>query len=141
MKHAHIHTHDGEPPHNHFHGHEQAVPAISSRDHAEHAASPHEHEHRTRQVTVQLTFDVGTLDDIGLGGFKIGWVDAEQDGREYSLAAGAGCGSSLLEASVRGPDGQPSVYAMADIRTLVSALWPQMEAIQAELAAAAEQEA
>ena len=60
---------------------------------------------------------------------------------QAALTAGAGCGSSLLEASVRGPDGQPSVYAMADIRTLVSALWPQMEAIQAELAAAAEQEA
>lgn len=140
MKHAHQHTHpgeNGEPDiaHGHFHEHGDIVSPMRASD-DEHRKSPHEHEHTTRRVTVEITFDVGTLEDIGLGGFKVGWLGSKQDGREYDLTAGVGVGSSLLEASVRGPEGSPSVYAQADIRAMVSALWRQMEAIQGEMAAA-----
>lgn len=139
MKHAHEHTHDDDTAHGHFHEHGDIVPPVRSSDH-EHRTAPHEHEHTTRRVTLEITFDVGTLEDLGLGGFKTGWLGSEQDGRAYSLTAGAGVGSSLLEASVSGPEGSPSVYARTDIRTLVSSLWHQMATIQDEMAAAAEQE-
>jgi hypothetical protein len=136
MKHAHQHTHDGTA-HSHWHKHDAAQDTDrGGADWSAHKAEPHEHEHTTRQVTVEITFDVGTLDEIGLGGLKVGWADAERDGREYSLTAGAGVGSSLLEASVRGPEDKPPVYAQADIRTMVRALWRQLEVIQDEMATA-----
>jgi hypothetical protein len=137
MKHAHTHTHDGTK-HAHWHEHDEAMSEAARDTEARraHRESLHEHEHATRKVTLEITFDVGTLEEIGLGGFKAGWLDSERDGREYSLTAGAGVGSPYLEASVRGPGGQPSVYAQADIRTLVSSLWHQMETIQAGMTAA-----
>ena len=134
MKHSHTHRHDDGTRHGHFHEHEQDSPLGSTT----HQAEPHEHEHHATRVTIPVTFEAGTLDDIGLGGFKVGWIDAEQSGREYSLTAGAGVGSPYLEASVAGPDGQPSVYARADIREAVTALWREMEIIQRRLAAAAD---
>ena len=142
MKHAHEHAHADGTRHTHFHGHLGVVPPVTSRDRKEHAAGPHEHEHTARKVTLQITFEVGTLEDIGLGGFKVGWLNAEQDGRELTVTAGAGVGSPYLEASVTGPEGQPSVYARTDIRTLTEDLWTAMRQVQGDLAvlAAAKQE-
>ena len=144
MKHAHEHTHPGQNgkpgiTHSHFHEHEEdRDPDLAYGESARkaHKAAPHEHEHRTRTVTIPLTITVGTLEDIGLGGFKVGWLASEKDGRAYSLTAGAGVGSVYLEASVTGPEDQPSVYAQADIRPFTRELWGRLEAIQDELAAA-----
>jgi hypothetical protein len=77
-----------------------------------------------KDITIPLTFKVGTLDEIGMGGFKTGWVSAEQDGTKYEITSGAGLGNARLEASAR-RDGK-SVYASADIRTVADQLWPQL---------------
>jgi hypothetical protein len=138
MKHAHDHEHADGTRHSHFHTHDNGAGPFG-RDAAgrqAHKAAPHEHEHRTTQVTIPVTFDVGTLEDMGLGGFKVVWLDVEADDREFSLTAGAGCGSPYLEASVTG-GGQPSVYARADIRLLAQELWNQLRLAQ-EAAAVAE---
>lgn len=90
-----------------------------------------------KKIKVELEFEVGTLAEVGIGGFKVSWVDSEHEGRDYSLTAGAGCGSSLLEASVIAPDAE-SIYARADIRELAKVLWPQLareqDAVAAEIA-------
>lgn len=137
MKHAHDHAHGDGTRHAHFHEHPEDPRLNLAQDtggRRRHRGQPHEHEHHTRQVTIPVTFMVGSLDDIGLGGFKVGWLDAEQDGRAYSLTAGAGVGSPYLEGSLHGPDGQPAVYAQADIRALASALWDALRQAQSDLA-------
>ena len=37
----------------------------------------------TSKITLEIEFEIGTLEEIGLGGFKAGWVDGEKDGRTY----------------------------------------------------------
>jgi hypothetical protein len=141
MKHAHDHSHPATPEHpegvrhSHFHTHDEEIGELvrDTEFRQAHKAGLHEHEHRTRQVTLEITFDVGALEDIGLGGFKTGWLDTEQDDREFSLTAGAGCGSPYLEAHVSG-GGQPAVYAQADIRTLTGQLWDALREEQARMA-------
>jgi hypothetical protein len=140
VKHAHGHRHEDGTEHGHFHEHDEAAGPFGrdAEGRKAHKAAPHIHEHRTRQVTIPVTFDVGALEDIGLGGFKVSWLDAEQDGRTYSLTAGAGVGSPYLEASVTG-GGQPGAYARADIRKLASVLWDALRAAQADEAVLAQE--
>ena len=145
MKHSHTHTHEDGTSHGHFHEHEGRSPDLAQfpagqarlpdpLSRTAHKTEPHEHEHHATRVTLEITFEIGTIDDVGFGGFKVGWLDAEEDGCQYDLTAGAGVGSPLVEASVRA-DGKPSVYARADIRDLTRRLWRLMDAVQAELAA------
>lgn len=144
IKHAHVHSHPVTGPdgaetvteHGHFHVHrDQDHDSMQSREsRAAHKAGPHEHEHHTTTVTLSVEFEVGTLDDLGLGGFKTSWLDSERDGRDYSLTAGAGVGSPYLEAYVSGGD-LPAVYARADIQTLTRRLWDALHARSQEMAA------
>lgn len=62
-----------------------------------------------REVVIPVTFKIGDLSEIGIGGFKTGWVDAEEDGTRFSLTSGAG-----------------RVYAMANITEVATALWNEM---------------
>jgi hypothetical protein len=73
------------------------------------------------EITLEITFKVGSLEEIGLGGFKQPWIDAERDGREFDLTCGAGVGNPYLEASARA--GGDAVYARADISELAPKLW------------------
>ena len=79
----------------------------------------------TSKITLEIEFEIGTLEEIGLGGFKAGWVDGEKDGRTYALTSGAGLGSELLEAHAR--DGERSVYARADVRVLAGQLFRELD--------------
>ena len=131
-RHAHPHTHADGSQHSGWHHHAEDLWEITMDDRT-HAREPHEHEHHPRKVTVELTFDVGTLDDLGYGGFKQTWIDAQKpDGTELSLTCGAGLGSPLIEASVTGPDGAPDIYARVDIRAMVTQLWQEMERLRLE---------
>lgn len=67
----------------------------------------------TRKVKVEIEFEIGTLEQIGLGGFKQPWIDAERDGRMYDLTCGAGLGNSFIEASIH--EGKRALYARASI--------------------------
>jgi hypothetical protein len=81
----------------------------------------------TEKVTLKIEFTVGTLREIGLGGFRIGWLDAENDGLELSLTCGAGMGNGLLEASCNAASGKSEgLYARADIRPLAEALFTEL---------------
>jgi hypothetical protein len=80
------------------------------------------------EVTLPITFKIGTGEEVGLGGFKVPWVDADDPRnpeRHFGLTAGAGVGSSLLEASVTDEsDGKPRyLYAKARINDLATALF------------------
>jgi len=86
-----------------------------------------------KKVYVEMEFTVGTLKEIGLGGLKQPWIDAVQNGREYSLTTGAGVGSSLLEASVS--EGGRAVYARADMSEFAPEVFDMLTAALAELAA------
>ena len=66
-----------------------------------------------KKIKIEMEFTVGTLDEIGMGGFKVPWVDAEQDGRVFTITSGAGVGSPLLEASVT--EGGHWVHAKASM--------------------------
>jgi hypothetical protein len=75
-----------------------------------------------KTVKVELEFEVGTIKEIGYGGYKVPWIDATSGDKQFDLTAGAGVGSSLLEASVR-EEGKPSIYAIADIQPLAKSIW------------------
>jgi hypothetical protein len=78
-----------------------------------------------RKVIIPVEFEIGTLEQIGYGGFKVTWVSSEtDDGTEYDLTAGAGVGSDLIEASVK--RGDVYVWAKASVRPLTTELWNQM---------------
>jgi hypothetical protein len=76
-------------------------------------------------VKLEIEFDIGSIEELGFGGFKVGWLDAEQDGTKYSLTSGAGCGNGLLEASVSKEGNH--LYAKSDIRTLAQKLFEVLE--------------
>lgn len=79
------------------------------------------------KLTVEIEFDIGTLEELGYGGFKQPWIDATgPQGGEFSLTAGAGVGNSLLEASAC-IDGR-HLYAKADIRPVANAIFAALEA-------------
>jgi hypothetical protein len=79
-----------------------------------------------REVTLAVTFKVGTIQEIGLGGFKVGWFDATtEDGTELSLTAGAGFGNPLLEASAS--RGGKHVYASTDMRKVAEAIFDELQ--------------
>lgn len=83
--------------------------------------TPDEPRDEPRELTLTITFKIGTLAQIGLGGLKQPWIDAKRDGREYDLTCGAGLGSSHLEAHVR--DGKRNLYARASIKPLATDLF------------------
>jgi hypothetical protein len=73
------------------------------------------------KLTLEIEFDVGTLEELGLGGLRQSWVDASHEGREYSLTCGAGLGNTLLEGSVS--DGDRAVYARSTVNDLAQKLF------------------
>lgn len=79
-----------------------------------------------RKIKIEIEFEIGTLEQIGYGGFKQSWIDSELDGREYSLTSGAGLGNSLLEASVT--EGKRGMYAKASIIPLATSIFNALTA-------------
>jgi hypothetical protein len=74
------------------------------------------------RVIIHLELDIGTVNELGLGGLKQGWVDSTDDrDRKLSITAGAGVGSPLLEASIT--DGKDHLYARADIHQFGSLIF------------------
>lgn len=45
---------------------------------------------------IPVTVDVREVESTIPCGFRMGWVDGEADGKEFDIAAGAGCGSRWL---------------------------------------------
>lgn len=80
--------------------------------------------------TIKIEFEVGTVRELGFGGLKQSWIDAEDKGQRLSLTAGAGLGSPLLEASIK--DGDDYLFAKADIRPVAEAIF---RILQSQLAA------
>ena len=87
-----------------------------------------------REITLTVTFKIGTLAQIGMSGLKQSRADAGQDGREYSLTCGAGLGSSLLEAGIT--EGKRSLYARASISPLASDIFDALKPALEDLPAA-----
>lgn len=75
----------------------------------------------TTKHTIEIEFEVGTIKEMGYGGLKQGWIDAEDKGQKLSFTAGAGVGSALLEASVSDPEEGDYLVAHADIRRILQA--------------------
>jgi hypothetical protein len=78
-----------------------------------------------REVTIPVTFKIGTIEELGYGGFKTTWLESDHAGAKFDLTSGAGVGSPLLEGSAR-RDGT-SVYAQADIQPLGQVLFGELE--------------
>ena len=78
------------------------------------------------KVKLELEFAIGTIEELGYGGLKQPWIDAEAQGNDgkYALYCGAGLGNWLLEASGE-RDGQ-HLYAQADIRPLATAIFIEL---------------
>jgi hypothetical protein len=55
------------------------------------------------------------------------WVTAEDNGRDFDLIAGVGCGSTMLGAAVRDRSSSRSVHARASIKPVTAQLWTAME--------------
>ena len=91
-----------------------------------------------QEIEITLKVKIGTLQEIGMGGFKHGWLNAERDGREFSLTCGAGCGTSFIEGFINAP-GKPSLCAQTSIRPFATELFSALQAAQDEAAAAGEQ--
>jgi hypothetical protein len=94
-----------------------------------------------KKIKVELEFEVGTLSELisehGYGGFKQSWLDGEREGRSYSVTCGAGVGTPDIDASVVAVGGgdRENIYARCDFSKAVQGqLWPQMAAIQDEVA-------
>jgi len=79
----------------------------------------------SEKITIPVEFTIGTLEEIGLS-LRQEWLSAEHDGAKLDLACGAGLGSGVLEASCS-LDGHPSLYALADIRTLARVIFGELE--------------
>lgn len=82
----------------------------------------------TTKHTIEIEFEVGTIKEMGYGGLKQGWIDAEDKGQKLSFTAGAGVGSALLEASVSDPEEGDYLVAHADIRPVATAIWRILQA-------------
>lgn len=88
-----------------------------------------------REVTIPVTFRIGTIGEIGLGGLKVLWVSSEtDDGTEYSLFSGAGVGSSLMEGAIKRSG--KYLHAEASIRGLAEELFNHLRTALAEQEAA-----
>ncbi len=77
----------------------------------------------SEKITLPVEFEIGTLEEIGLGGLKMNWLSGgpDEDGRTFSLESGTGLGNPWLEAS--GHLGSQNIYARGDIRELAQKLF------------------
>lgn len=73
------------------------------------------------RVTVTLDFEVGTLDQLGIGTLQMPWVDGTEGDGEFDLTVGAGLGNPVMQASYA-EDGR-RLYARADISGVARQIW------------------
>jgi hypothetical protein len=78
------------------------------------------------KVTLEIEFEIGTLAELGYGGFKQSWINADVGPVQFSLTCGAGVGSPYMEASAI--DGDTAVYARADASRLAPKVWDLLAA-------------
>lgn len=55
------------------------------------------------EITVPVTFKIGTLTEMGIGALRQGWIsapDPRNPDREFALTCGAGLGNDLMTATV-----------------------------------------
>lgn len=81
----------------------------------------------SEKITFELEFDFGTLEELGLTGFKQGFLEATRgdgdDMRAYSLTTGIG--NTWLEASAS--QGDVHVYAQASARGMAEKLFHALD--------------
>jgi hypothetical protein len=78
------------------------------------------------KVTLEIEFEIGTLAELGYGGLKQSWINADVGPVQFSLTCGAGVGSPYMEASAS--DGDTAVYARADASRLAPKVWDLLAA-------------
>ena len=78
----------------------------------------------SRKIKLEVEFEIGTIKELGLGGFHMEWMSAKLDDMSFDLTCGAGLGNSLIMASAT--KGEQHIYAQGSIKPLTNELFEEL---------------